>query len=303
MKTAVECLHCFLNQAIRTTALLECSVEVRFRIVRETAAVIAGMERDRSPVANSGALYDKISELSGCNDPYLQLKQRSTNEALAHLPELKAELARSGNPLGQAVRFAIAGNIIDYGSQSGFDLQKALRRSRMDRMAVDDIPVLEQRLRSMKRGDSILYLADNCGEIIYDTLLVNCLYGAGFNITVAVKEGPIINDALVEDAIQAGLEKYGAIISNGTNLPGTVLEKCSTAFRKIFREADLVISKGQGNFESLSGEDRDIFFLLTAKCPVAAAHLAELSGAPAELLPGRGEMAVFHYKGKRSDGD
>ena len=139
----------------------------------------------------------------------------------------------------------------------------------------------------------MLYLADNCGEIVYDRLLIEYLFRRGFAITLAVKDGPIINDALLEDALTAGLDRFARIISNGSRCPGTVLDQCSLEFRQLFASADVVISKGQGNFESLSDIDREVFFLLMLKCRVAASHMAELAAVARENLPGQGEMVVY----------
>ena len=120
---------------------------------------------------------------------------------------------------------------------------------------------------------------------------------------MAVKDGPIINDALREDALAAGLDRYARIISNGSRCPGTVLADCSPEFRQVFANADLIIAKGQGNFESLSEVDREIYFLLTVKCPVAARHMAQLAGMDEARLPGKGEMAVFHSAQNKENGE
>ncbi len=297
MKTDVECLSCFLKQTIRTTTHLQCSKEKQFYILQEVAAIISNMEAGKSPVANAAPVYEKISELTGCVDPYLELKKLSNRTAMLALPSLKAEIEKSKESLELAVRFAIAGNIIDYGAFDNFDVDDALSRSRTDAFAVDDFKVLKRKLISLKKGATILYLADNAGEIVYDTLLVELLGEQGYNLVIAVKGGPIINDALIPDAIYAGMEKFGKVITNGAKCPGTVLETCSAEFCDIFDNADLIIAKGQGNFESLSEMNREIFFLLTLKCVVAARHMEELSGRVPGQLKGRGEMAVY-YSGK-----
>lgn len=298
MKTDVECLSCFLKQTIRTTSHLGCSQDKKFYILQAVAAIVSTMEQGKSPVANSIPVYEKISELTGCKDPYYELKRMSNRAAMLKLPSLKQEIQESTKKLELAVRFAIAGNIIDYGALDNFDVPGALARCRIDAFAVDDFEVLKKKLGLLKKGATVLYLTDNCGEIVYDTLLVEQLYMQGYRVVIAVKGGPIINDALLSDAIYAGMEKYGKVITNGAKCPGTVLEVCSAEFSEIFNSAELVIAKGQGNFESLSEVKREIFFLLTLKCGVAARHMAELSAKAPGQLKGNGEMAVY-YSGKK----
>ncbi len=297
MKIHGECLPCLLRQTLRTARLSHCSHDLQFRILQEVSLVIAGMDPTQSPPANALSVYRKIAELTGCEDPYYHKKRASNQQALQIVPGLRQEIQGTEQELLSAVRFAIAGNIIDYGAFETFDIDAALARSRSANLAVDHFAAFSDTLNRMTKASTILYLTDNCGEIVYDALLVEYLQRRGFNLIIAVKEGPIINDALVEDALEAGLDKYGRIITNGGRYPGTELTKCSPQFLEDFKAADLVIAKGQGNFESLSEVDRDIFFFLTVKCVVAAQHLAELSGVEPEKLPGKGEMAVY-YSGK-----
>jgi damage-control phosphatase, subfamily I len=202
-------------------------------------------------------------------------------------------MTASASQLTTALRFIIAGNCIDYGAFTNVDILKALDRSRNSTFVVDHSTQLRDRIASLKQGATVLYLADNSGEIVYDCLLIEYLFRHGFAITIAVKDGPIINDALTEDALAANLDRFGRIISNGSRCPGTVLDQCSAEFRQIFASTDLVIAKGQGNFESLSEVDREIFFLLMLKCRVAARHMAELAEIDPANLPGQGEMAVY----------
>jgi uncharacterized protein with ATP-grasp and redox domains len=114
----------------------------------------------------------------------------------------------------------------------------------------------------------ILYIADNAGEIVFDRLLIERLPIE--KVTVAVKGSPVINDVTMEDALVAGLPRIVEVIDNGSDAPGTILESCSGYFQERFEKADLVIAKGQGNYETLSDIDKNIFFILKAKCPVIA---------------------------------
>ena len=293
MKMDVECLPCFVRQALQVARIAECSPELQLRVVQKIATIVASLDIHLSPPANAGYIYQAIAEITGCEDPYRRLKTISNAEAIKVVPMLYREIEASASPVTTILRFAIAGNSIDYGAFAGVDILAALDRCRTSPFAVDHIACLHDRIVSLKKGAVVLYLTDNSGEIVYDSLLIEYLFRRGFAIIIAVKDGPIINDALLEDALAAGLDRFGRIISNGSRCPGTVLDQCSVEFRQIFASADLVISKGQGNFESLSEVDREIFFLLMLKCGVAARHMAELAGVDAANLPGQGEMAVF----------
>ena len=274
MKTNADCLPCLLRQALQVARITNCPEDKQLHILQAVSSVIALLDITKSPPASANLIYQKIAEITGCEDPYHDKKMASNEQALKIVPGLRREIKGTDHELLSAVRFAIAGNIIDYGAFETFDIEAALERSRSASLAVDHFSQLCDALERLTTGSKILYLTDNCGEIVYDSLLIEYLHQHGFDITIAVKDGPIINDALLEDALAAGLDKYGRIITNGGRFPGTELEECSQQFLDIFNAADMVISKGQGNFESLSEVERDVFFLLTVKCAVAAQHMA-----------------------------
>lgn len=211
-----------------------------------------------------------IRELSGEGDPYREAKDRFNRLALSIYGELRARVESSSDPLETAIRLAIAGNVIDLGVDNHLSDEQV-------HVAIDhalDAPLeadLKGFAEAISDADTIVYLADNAGEIVFDRLLIEQMQMD--KVTVVVKGTPIINDATIADAEAAGLTGLVAVIDNGSDAPGTILEDCSEAFRERFGEADLVIAKGQGNYETLSDVDKDIFFILKAKCPVIARDL------------------------------
>jgi uncharacterized protein with ATP-grasp and redox domains len=265
--------------------------------MKTVAHIISGFDFDQTPPDNAVAVYEAIAGLTGCHDPYLDVKRTENRRALEHLPFLRQETADAETPLAAAIGFAIAGNIIDYGAAGRFDIEEAFRKSREIAFAIDHRPELLAKIAALPPRAKVLYLADNCGEIVYDSLVIELLAEHKLEIIVAVKDAPIINDALAEDAYAAGLDRYATILTNGTACPGTPLKKCSREFMREFESAELVISKGQGNFETLSEVDRELFFLLTVKCKMVGKHLAEISGSTG-TLPGNGEMVVYHSRKK-----
>ncbi|BCG63531.1 MAG: hypothetical protein methR_P1250 [Methyloprofundus sp.] len=205
-------------------------------------------------------------------DPYREDKDQATQQALALYPELRKKVSGASDPLEMAVRIAIAGNIIDLGVADSYDLDATLNRVLTEPLAINDIVLLRNTLAN---STSILYLADNAGETVFDKVLIETFE---LPVSYVVKAGPIINDATHEDAIAAGIDQVAKIIDNGSNAPGTLLDQCSESFRKRFARADLVIAKGQANYESLGSTSAPIFFLLQAKCNVIARDLSIVEG-------------------------
>jgi len=173
-------------------------------------------------------------------------------------------IAESQDPFGLAVRLSIAGNVIDLGVDGGIteSIARQSIKNTLHEPFEGDTNELKQ---SIDAADRILYLADNAGEIVFDRLLIEQM--PTDRVTLVVRGGPILNDATIEDARSAGMCELVEVIDNGSDAPGTVLEDCSEAFRKRFAQANLVISKGQGNFETLSDNQANISFMFKVKCP------------------------------------
>jgi damage-control phosphatase, subfamily I len=280
MRTSLDCLPCLLKQALfaihRTTA----DGELQRRLMTEAAQQLTSIDFTASPPENSMALYARIAEATGCADPFAGLKEESNRLALDLRPGMAARIKGAADPLLAAIKLAIAGNVIDYGTHHRFDARQSLDESFCRPLAIADYEDLRQ---DLALAANLLYLADNCGELVFDGLLIEQLGRMGKTVALAVKEGPIINDALARDAELCGLDRTCRVMSNGTACPGTPLALCSGPFQEAFRSADLIISKGQGNFETLSLVVAPIYFLLTVKCEVVAAHVRELTGRTVRL--------------------
>jgi uncharacterized protein with ATP-grasp and redox domains len=216
-------------------------------------------------------IHKMLRSSTKVNDPYAEVKAKFNILALQLYPELKQKIAGSDDPLATAVRLAIAGNIIDFGVGFAVDQSDVTRTIKESLNAPLDETALADFKQAVTRAQKILYIADNAGEIVFDKLLVERLPHT--KITLVVKGGPVINDATMQDAIEAGLNELVEVIDNGSDAPGTILEDCSNDFRRRFSDADLIIAKGQGNYETLSDVNKNIFFLVKAKCPVIARHL------------------------------
>jgi uncharacterized protein with ATP-grasp and redox domains len=220
-------------------------------------------------------MHRHLREATDSADPYGPLKARHNQLAWALLPELEAAVAAASDPLSMAVRLAIAGNVIDMGAKtdiSDCDVRKAFQNA-LSESFWGDVDDFRQALAEAR---SILYLADNAGEIVFDRLLLAQL--SGHHVCVAVRGAPVLNDATRLDARAAKLDEMGELIDNGSDAPGTLLHDCSPAFRKHYHQADLIIAKGQGNFESLNDLNKNMFFLFKIKCTVVADHVGKPEG-------------------------
>ena len=268
MRTQLDCLPCFLRQTLEAARMVSPDPGVHRTLLRRVLGWTARMDLAAPPPAMGQRIHRHLRQLSGNSDPYRLAKRRQNRLALEMLPALREKVRRSADPLDLALRLAVAGNVIDLGVGAELDLEevgKAIRRS-LDRPLDYD----RRRLEAMiHKAQSILYLADNAGEIVLDRLLLEQLPRG--RVTLAVRGGPVINDATMVDARQAGITDICPVIDNGSDAPGTILKDCSPAFRREFRRAGLVIAKGQGNYETLNQSGKDIIFLFQAKCPVVAA--------------------------------
>jgi uncharacterized protein with ATP-grasp and redox domains len=271
MKTYFDCIPCLCQQALEAARLATDDVAIHEEVLRQALRAMGQMDLRLPPPRMGQLIHQWVRDLTGNQDPYADIKSRSNALTLGLLPDLRRKVEESADSLETAARLAIAGNIIDFGAHPQLEdghVGQTIEQSLTAPLARDALAEFRE---AVVAADRILYLADNTGEIVLDRLLVEQLPME--KITLAVRGAPIINDATMVDAETAGLTDLVEVIDNGTDAPGTVLEHCSASFRRRFEEADLIISKGQGNYETLSDVPQNIFFLLKAKCPVIARYI------------------------------
>jgi len=277
MKTHLDCIPCFFRQILDAARISGAGTVIQKKVLFELSEILSEFSLQASPPELSRTVYGIVRKATRQNDPYLKIKKQSNRFVLKMYPELCNRLSASDDRLLKAVEMAIAGNIIDYGVRNSLNIKEELKK------------ILHTEKQSFGKGNNafihyhdfkttvtkaknILYLADNAGETVFDRILIEEIKRKDTRkkITYAVKGSPIINDALIEDAYQCGIDKIATVVSSGSDAPGTILPLCSKEFLKMYRAADMIISKGQGNFETLSEEKKPIFFMLRAKCPVVA---------------------------------
>lgn len=267
MKPGHGCLSCLVRQASEAARVVSGDEKRLNLIMKEVLLSLYEADLSLPPPNLSQLVHRAVRQAASDSDPYREHKRRFNDLALSILPEIESMINNSDDPFGAAVRVSIAGNVIDMGISG--DLSENDIIQAMDRIMKEtfrgSIPELRKRLNT---ASNVLFIADNAGEIVFDSLLIERL-GVD-DVTVAVRGAPILNDATEEDARIAGIHRIAKTINNGSDAPGTILEDCSAQFMNVFDKADVIIAKGQGNFESLCDVKRDIFFLLKIKCDYLA---------------------------------
>lgn len=277
MRTHIECFPCFLRQTIIALDQVKGDSTSREEIVREVLSIMQSADLSKPPAYTTTFIHRLIRNRLGL-DPFEKVKDVYNRLALGLYDALKEETRSSADPLWTAVRLAISGNVIDFGIFTSIDIEKSIRRSLQSEIGVDDYEAFRD---SVSKAGEILYLLDNAGEIVFDRLLIEELGALGKKVTAVVKASPVLNDVTAADAQQTGLTDICRVIDNGSDGIGTILEWTSKKFQQQYREAELVISKGQGNFETLIGDAKKTYFLFQSKCDVVS---KELGLSPGSML-------------------
>lgn len=274
MDTALECMPCFMKMAVNE-ARLACpdDSDMQHSIVAAWGAQLNSLDLNQPPPAIARHLAHLVRKISGCGDLYADDKKEANAWVLSLLPELKERVAREankpdGDPLALALELAIIGNYIDRGVELEFDLEREIAE-----VAGSISPGVIGDLKQLAvPGANVLILGDNTGEIVLDMLLVEEFKRRGCNVTHAVRSKPVLNDATMEDAESVGMTSLCPVVESGVDTPGTVLELCRPDFLGRMHEADVILSKGQGNFESLLGNWPGIFCAFKVKCKRVASE-------------------------------
>ena len=269
MKTYLDCIPCFFRQALAAARMSTDDEIIQRRVLNSVSIMIPYLALDVTPPEIAQQVYRIVYEITGNHDPYIEAKRCANKSAMSLYARMKDIVYYSNETLETACKLAIAGNAIDLGAQAEFGSVSSIIENSLGYQL--DQKHYRQFKESVGQASLILYVADNAGEIVFDRILIEQLLQIKKSkIVFVVREKPIINDATLDDALQVGLNKVATIISNGSDAPATILSQCSSEMLSYYQIADLIISKGQGNYESLSGRPENIFFLLKVKCPVIA---------------------------------
>jgi len=276
MKTYFDCIPCFLRQALNAARLTTADIKIHENVMRKVLGRVYEMDLNQPPPLMGQQIYRIIREASGDSDPYKKIKNKFNTFVLDLYPEFKKKITTSVNPFETAVRLAIAGNIIDFGVDAEINTSTVYQV--VNQSLIQELNgSIEKFKEAVLSANKILYLGDNSGEIVFDRLLIEQLpYD---KVTYAVRGYPVINDVTMDDAVATGITKLVTVIDNGSDAPGTILDECSDKFKRVFHDADMIISKGQGNYESLSDSNKNIFFIFKVKCRVVAENTKSAVGS------------------------
>ena len=274
MKTAPECVACFMKQALLASQQMTDNPEEAINAIKQAAELIPSIRREKSPPENATPLAKAVRSYFGNGNPYREEKKRYNVLALSVYDALAAYVQNAHDSLEAATRIAAVGNIMDLGIFANVDVSAAVDQAKSATWAINHIDYLKRDLASSQH---ILYLGDNAGEIVFDRLLVEALPPQ--SVTFAVKSGPIANDVTRDDAVQSGMDQVANIIETGCDYLGAPLNLCSPEFLDAFRSADVIIAKGMANFETLSQVDANIYFILKVKCTAVAQEIGIKEGS------------------------
>jgi hypothetical protein len=288
MRTYLDCYPCFLNQVLSLSRRSSFDEEGQRQLVNRLLEKLREMPAGMKPPELGREIYRMVSEDTGIRDLFAEEKRESNRGALEAAPRVREAVRSADDPVLAALEFAIAGNSIDFGARHDFDIMETIEglvedEAELIKNEKPELFAYGEFHRALEQSRQLLYIADNAGELVFDGILAEAIAERfpRLTITFAVREEPILNDATMEDAEEAGLIERLRVISSGSTAPGTLLEECSPGFREEFDQADVVVSKGQGNYETLSEVRREIFFLLKIKCVVIA---AETGGSVGDIL-------------------
>lgn len=239
-------------------------------VVQHVLEILKHVPKGATPPEMGTKIHEVVRQITGHDDPYQQAKEQARSQAMSMLPQLRELVAKSDNPLDTALRISIAGNIMDYGPNPDYELWDVVNLVLKQEIPINDSDLLRSELMKV---DNVLILGDNTGESVFDRLLIETIE---IPATYVVRGGPVLNDTTREDALAVGIDEVAEIIDNGCRVPGTILNLCSPSFQRRFNHAALILSKGMGNYETLSEISAPIFFLLKVKCATMSRDI----GAP-----------------------
>lgn len=269
MKINEKCLPCLINQVIKVANITNCSN--RDDLYHQVFEQLSKIDFNKSNPEIIGMIFELVKKHLNNEDPYQEIRQYYNNLFLQSYDDFDKKI----DSFKTAIKYAIIGNIIDFSPINNQEITKIDDWfDNIDNLSLT-IDHVDKLINDIKKAKTILYLGDNCGEICLDKLLLKRIkqLNPSLKIYFGVRGKPVVNDSIESDAYEVGIDEYASIISNGDNSLGTILSRTSAQFNQIYQNCDFVIAKGQANFESLSEENKKIYFLLMVKCGVIAKYI------------------------------
>ncbi|MEA3423796.1 MAG: ARMT1-like domain-containing protein [Bacillota bacterium] len=273
MKLELDCMICNINQVIKMAKQFKLNKTDQEKMMKEVLGYLSDADYSKCNPAITADTWEIIVKHVGDSNPYKEIKRFYNDEMMKMADIVKEKMCQSKDPFVTGLKIAITGNLIDFAAKHSFNVDMVKDRI----MNVDDIHLeiddSGRLYNNMKHAKSLLYLGDNCGEIVMDKFFIEYLREEfpKLDIYFAVRGKSVLNDITWEDAEEVAMKEVAKIVDNGDNSPGTVIDRTSDEFKELYYDADVVIAKGQGNYESLSETDRkNVFHLFMAKCDIVA---------------------------------
>ncbi len=278
MKMTPECVTCIFSQALRVCETLHVDEKTTKKVLDAVGCMIPEWSFEETPPQVASRVYPLIAKILHTDDIYGDFKREATEHARAFLPYIESMIDKSVDMFHASLKAAVAGNVIDLAATERFDLEEEVAKVFETPFAIDDSARLREHLAQAR---NVLVIGDNAGEHLFDKVMMrrfNTIF-PHVRFGYVVRGVPIINDVTVKEASEAGIDEVAEIIDSGVTTPGLDLSQVNETMRKHYEEADLIISKGMGNYESLNDKStRPTFYLLKVKCHVVASSLGRAVG-------------------------
>jgi len=273
MQTLLSCYNCLLQQAVEALDSSRVSFDIQIRTVKKVLLILASADPSLSPPELSGRINEVIRDALGNDYLYADIKRKSHRIAMEYLEDLKKISHQSEDPIEQGLKISAVGNLVDVMHANEYHLWEEVEMALQQDLLGGGLEAFRNRL---EEAPYLLYLADNVGETVFDRVFIEML---DLPVIYAVKGGPILNDATLEDARKAGIDRFAELVETGSRSPGTVLGQCTEEFQDLFLKSELILAKGQANFETLEGQYENVFFLFRVKCPLLGKEIDAPTGS------------------------
>jgi uncharacterized protein with ATP-grasp and redox domains len=278
------CIPCIINQSYNAAKLFtNGNKDLQLKIIKEACEEVKKVNSDFTAPLFAKNLQEIVEKNLRIKNPYKKIKEKNLDKAEKFIPYLSALLENSEDRIEWAVRIAAAGNIIDIGANPNFNILDEINKISSDNIDLSELPNFKN---DLENSNFILYIGDNYEEALFDKFLLDELKDK--RVVFAVRSQPILNDITLIDARNLGIDKICEVIESGSNIAGTNIKECTNEFMELYRNADMIIAKGQGNYETLLNEERPIYFLFKVKCEV----ISQRCGRPV----GKGVLLFNQHK-------
>lgn len=268
MKASAECIYCIMNKTYELFCKYVDDEEERFIFTKEILKEMSSYPDDMTAPYLNSKVMKILKEKVNVNDLYIEEKETYNNKILLIEEDIMNNIEKSKDKLLSGLKYSMVGNFIDFGAMKNVD-DNILKKIIDTALKQDvDISIYNMFKKEILEAEKLCYILDNAGEVVFDKMFIKIIRELNIDvkIDIIVRGEPTLNDVTYKDAISVGIDKYGEIIENGTDIPGTDLREVNEETKKSIFESDVVIAKGQGNFETLCGVDANIYYIFLCKC-------------------------------------